>query len=107
MVKYIVFWHCCFDPFSVSFQKASHTPLQATDAQFTCAANTSCMPWKNDKLLINGEYFLITIINVYEKFTITNMHFLYLYLLNFSGDMMTKMESPLAPICFVFQVSEC
>ena len=39
------------------------------------------------------------IINVYEKFTITNMHVLYLYLLNSQEIWWLKLESPLAPIC--------
>ena len=59
-------------PLVFSFQKASHMPLHATNAQFTYAANTC--DGNNDILLMESTFLL--------RFTVTNIHFLYLYLLN-------------------------
>ena len=58
MVKHIAFVIAALIPLVFSFQKASHTPLQATNVQFTYAANTSCMPWKNDKLRTESPFLL-------------------------------------------------
>ena len=57
---YCFFGIAALIPLVFSFQNASHTPapLQATHAQFTYTANTSCMPWKNDKLPTESTYLL-------------------------------------------------
>ena len=56
--KKIGCWHCCFDPFSVFLSEGFTYATAATNTQFTYAANTSCMPWKNDKLPTESTFLL-------------------------------------------------
>ena len=58
MVYILLFGIAALIPLVFSFQKASHMPLQATNVQFTYTANTSCMPWKNDKLLMESTFLV-------------------------------------------------
>ena len=101
-----VFGIAALIPLVFSFQKASYIHhcscrLQMRNSH-TLPIQAACHGKMNYQWRV---YFLITKINIYEKFTITNMHFLYLYLLNSQEIWWLKWKVRLLQYVSFFQVS--